>query len=349
MSWDPASGKGPDPWRGKGGFGKGGFKGTSGKGKAKSNAPYDWGIPGFVEALTEALSPFAGEDPVWDINEMRDQVAQKIAKTSKRYGEDERAKQRGTATYAKLLVEEFVDSAMNALSAAMSDKPWFHKVNFSGPLLCALLHSFQTAKCFTRTLTPMLEKYVEEGIFLWAEEARLLKAMSDAVEDSGVKETYAKKANTHLQKSYGEAFSKAPYGSTSAATPEFSMLQDFVKGWMFEFIGRAWDVLEHGLEHGGGTGTPSKDEQKLFVTVLFQKLTDAGNAALPHELTSMIQTPPPTPWPFVAEATEAIFDDMEKAETNAQEQAAKRRKGMGKGWGLSAANATRRATRGGCG
>ena len=49
--------------------------------------------------------------------------------------------------------------------------------------------------------------------------------------------------------------SKAPYGTTSNESPELAVLQDFVKGWMSDFIGKGWDVLENGLSDG------SKDAQ----------------------------------------------------------------------------------------
>merc|ERR1712087_381223 len=102
---------------------------------------------------------------------------------------------------------------------------------------------------------------------------------------------------------------KAPYGTTAAETAEMSMLQDFVKGWMQELVNRAWDILENGIPSSGGTA--SREEQILFLTVLFQNLTDAANAALPHELTSVIETPPPTPWGFVAECAENVFQEMD--------------------------------------
>merc|ERR550525_1550986 len=102
------------------------------------------------------------------------------------------------------------------------------------------------------------------------------------------------------------------------------MLQDFVKGWMTEFVTRSWDVLQHGVGSGNGS---SRDEKVLFVTVLFQLLTDATNACLPHALTSLIGTPPPSPWPFIAETSEAVFAEIDK---QSEGTARKFQKGAGK-------------------
>mmetsp|Transcript_43107 Transcript_43107/g.91874 ORF Transcript_43107/g.91874 Transcript_43107/m.91874 type:complete len:343 (-) Transcript_43107:107-1135(-) len=331
-------------WDGKGCFGEAGWKGEKGswkgcggfpmimppdgswgdfgKGKGvpkKGGGVVSWFVPGLDEALTEALTPVAGEDPQWDLEEMKNRVGQKLIKAANKFAQDERASQRGTATQAKLLIEEFVDSCMDAVSASCYDKPWFNKVSYYGPLLVCVLNSFQGAKIFTRTLAPMLEKHVEEGLFKWMEEQRIQKAIWDAVESSEIQETFRKKASQHIQKSYDDAHIKAPFGSSEAETPELAMLQDFVKGWMYEFATRAHDVLNYGM----GGAQASRDQQVLIMTVLFQNLTNADNACLPHELTSVIETPPPMPWPFIAECAEAIF-----AEAGAG-QAFKRRKGMG--------------------
>merc|ERR1712032_32158 len=152
----------------------------------------------------------------------------------------------------------------------------------------------------------------EEGLFKYAEEERITKAMWDAVVASGVKESHQKKASQHLAKAYDVAHLKAPYGSTTADSAEIGMLQDFVKGWMMEFCTIGADVLKYGV--GDGAGNPSKGEQILFLTILFQNLTDARNAALPHELTSLIETPPPSPWAFIAECSEKVFTDIEEKE-----------------------------------
>jgi hypothetical protein len=282
--------------------GKGG-----GGGKGKPNPAQDWGVPGFQEALQEALSPHVDLEPQWTLEEMCNRVGTKIFKAAKKFASDERATNRGTATQAKALIEEFVDSAMGAVSAGCYDKPWFSKANFTAPLLAITLHTLQGAKIFSRTLAPMVEKFVEESVFKYFEEERIQKAMWDACELSGVKETHIKKASQHLQKAYDDAHFKAPYGTTQGETPAISLLQDFVKGWMSDFVGRAWDIIENGTNTGG----PGKEAGVLFCTVLFQNLTDANMACLPNDITSLIETPPPSPWPFVAQCAETVFNELE--------------------------------------
>merc|ERR1712032_965877 len=93
---------------------------------------------------------------------------------------------------------------------------------------------------------------------------------------------------------------------------ELGMLQDFVKGWMVEFVTLAlWDILDKGI--ATSQGRANRGDQVLFLTVLFQNLTDARNAALPHELTSLIETPPPSPWQFISECSETVYNEVEAA------------------------------------
>merc|ERR1712232_71954 len=129
-------------------------------------------------------------------------------------------------------------------------------------------------------------------------------------ETSGVKPKQIKKCCQHLMKAYDDAHFESPYGSNNADTPELGMLQDFVKGWMSQFVGRAWDILNNGIE----SIDAGIDGQVLFVTVLFQTLTSPERACLPHGLTSMITEPPPHPWPFIAESVEKVFKEAEEAD-----------------------------------
>lgn len=311
------------------GGGKGKGYGKS-KGKGKNMSAQDFGIPGFNEALNEALMPHIHLDPSGSLEEMKSKVAQKIVKAAHKMSTDERLSGRCTSTQAKALIEEFIDTAMSAVSAGLYDKMWLEKANFSGPLFAATLYAFQGAKIFTRTIQPIIEKHVEEALFNYKEEERIQKAMWDAVVACGVKESHRKKANNHLSKAYDEAHLKSNYGSSAAETPELGLLQDFVRGWMGEFVRRGWDVLENGI----GNGSVARDEQVLFVTVLFQTLTDAaGNACLPHDLTTQILVPPPSPWAYIGTCAEAVFADITAAEEQAQQAFKRPRtdKGMGKG------------------
>merc|ERR1740130_1973872 len=110
----------------------------------------------------------------------------------------------------------------------------------------------------------------------------------------GLNEGYQKKAAKHLQTAYDDAHMAAPYGSTTAASPEMGLVQDFVKAWMQEFVAKSWDVLENGVVGG-------KDEQFAFLTTLFQYLT------------AQLEAPPPESWGFIGELAMKIFTDMEEA------------------------------------
>merc|ERR1711920_802638 len=153
----------------------------------------------------------------------------------------------------------------------------------------------------------MVEKFIEEAIFKYFEEERIEKAMREALELSGLSDKHLKKAVKNLYEAYDEAHFKAPYGTTQGETPAISLLQDFVKGWMTDFVGRSWDIIEHGTNQGSS----GKEGGILFATVLFQNLTDASMACLPNDITSLIEKPPPSPWPFVAQCAEAVFTELE--------------------------------------
>ncbi|CAK0848872.1 unnamed protein product [Prorocentrum cordatum] len=133
----------------------------------------------------------------------------------------------------------------------------------------------------------MVVHYLETSVAQFREEQRVEKAVWDCIEQTGVKKSYTQKAFDKLTRSYDVAHFKAPYGTNAAETPELGMLQDFVQGWMFEFVKNAHDVLNSGVA-GEGSSRTSRDEQVLFVTVLFQNLCDSKNACLPSDLTSLI-------------------------------------------------------------
>merc|ERR1740121_903202 len=214
----------------------------------------DWGVPGFGQALAEAVMPVGhtGAFNADEVEDIKNKLGKKILKAASKFSTDERLQETCTGLQARAIVEEYVDHSAGAVSQAFYDKPWLEKVNLAAPLLASCLHTFAGAKIWTRTLAPMLPKYIEEALFRYAEEERITKAMFDAVVGSGVKESHHKKAATHLANTYSIAHIKAPYGATSADSAEIGMLQDFVKGWMMEFIDYASDVLSWGISTSEG-------------------------------------------------------------------------------------------------
>merc|ERR1712083_1046879 len=217
-----------------------------------------------------------------------------------------------------MLVEEFVTKCMDQIAQLCYDKPWLYKANFTGPLFSCALHQFGSKKVFGRVLAPALEKYVEDGIFVWAEEERITKGFNDALEACGVSNT--KKGVAHLQKAYDEAYFKAPYGTHRHPQPEVGMLQDFIKGWMQDFCNRAHGVI--------GSAVTQSGQEVTWIAMLFQNLCSPQRACLPHELTSMIKEPPKSPWDFINQCAMECWMDWCQPEGGG---ATKKRKKAGGG------------------
>jgi len=265
-----------------------------------------WGIEGLNQALVSCLMPIKDEEAEWDMAEMVRKCQQKVTKASQKFEKDERATQKSTASGVKVILEEFVDAVMGSLSGAMYERPWFNKVDWTMILHVAVAYTFQGAKCFNRTLGPNLQRITEEALTKWQEEERIGKALWEAVAAAGVLETHQKRARQHLTGAFDEAHLHAPYGGTQADSPALALLQDFVKGWMHEFVKKAWDVIEH-----GHAGAGSKDESVLFLTVLFQNLCDPDVACVPHEIIMALEGLPASPWEFIAHtAEEALTKPM---------------------------------------
>jgi len=315
----------PPAMKGAGKAGGGKAKGKGGWGGQKQQ----WGVPDLQSSLAEALAPAAAQDPACSLEEITKNMQKKIQKMSEKYKKDDRLPHKSGATAARLLVEEFVEHAMGSIESCCYDPsgslwPWYHTIDFKNPLLLIVLHTFENAKIFARTLKPQLIKYIEDGHFKYMEEQRIEKTIKDVVDLSGIKEDYKKKAIQHLNKSFDEAHMSAPYGGTTNECPELAVLQDFVKGWLISFVEKAaWDVLEDGIIEN------SRESQVSNVTVLFQNLLDPTVAIVPADIASEIVNSsagalPPSPWGFIDEATIEAFQHYD-----ANNQPGKKRK-MGK-------------------
>ena len=148
---------------------------------------------------------------------------------------------------AQAIVEESVDGVMGAVSAGCYDEEWFHEADFSVPLGQACKGTFFCGgMLFRRTLAPTMKRYVDEALIRFREEERFSKCMSEVLGAAGLSdETYKKKANNHTATAFEEAYTNSSDGTMVAANPEVAMLQEFIKGWMTEFVTRSWDVLEN--------------------------------------------------------------------------------------------------------
>jgi len=354
-SWGATQGKGPVTYqagegapvkgqRGKAGFGGGGWsedpwaeamvacmKGKfGGKGWA---AGYDvgggdaWGAdksyPGLVQSMREIIEPVAHMEDKWSPEEIVKRMVKYVQNAADQMAKDERLGHKGNPIQAQALVEEFVETAMGMISQGCHDKAWAREANFATPLCLVAESIFKTSKLFSRMLAPMLHKYVEDSIFRFREEERIQRAIWETVESSGLPQNYFKKCSSHLAKGYDDAHITASYGQSEAASPEMGLLQDFIKGWMTEFIGRAWDVLENGVG--------AREEQINFVTNLFQTLAHPERSCLPHDLVASLHEHPMANWPFIAETCHQIF-----AEMDAEKPSKKKQKGAGKGPNMNA-------------
>lgn len=259
-------------------------------------------IEGVQEALIEALKHHVGGE---ELEEAVQSIEKIFKRQCNRFFKDERATQRGTSTQARALIEDFVEAVMGGITTGLWERPWIESTDFSAAILAAAVHTFKTTKVVSRTLAPAIEKYVEEGYFKYQEEQRIQRAMAEALNASGVQETHKKKALMHLNKAFDDAYSKSPFDTMVADTAEKAMLQAFVKGWMLCFVGRAWDVLQHGV------GANNADERLLFTTVLFQNLCDPSVQALPHEIVGALGgSVPAGPWEYVGRAAEEVFQEL---------------------------------------
>lgn len=192
---------------------------------------------------------------------------------------------------------------MGSITAGNQEKLWYKEANFGPPLTLLAEQIFKNAKLFSRMLAPLMTKFIDDSIFRFREEERITAAIWETVENSGLPQQYFKKCNQHLLKTYDDCHVNTQYGASQAEDHHMGMLQDFVKSWMTEFVGRAWDVLENGVG--------ARDEQMNFITQLFQTLAHPDRICLPHDLLAAVDNAPPASWPFIAETCILIFAEMD--------------------------------------
>jgi len=300
-------GGGKDPWSaGAGGAGGAWGKGQVAGGMAQWSAvgKPQWveiaeRYPGLLEAVKQSCDPVAHLEDKWSADEMMQKITKSIVKAGDQFAKDERLVTKGSPIQSQAMVEEFVEDALGQVSQVSAEKAWTTEIVLAAPLCLIAETIFKSAKLFSRMLMPMLHKYVEDAVFRHREEARMMNAIWETIEQSGLRDQYHKKCNQCLVKAYDESHISAPFGTCQADKPEAGLLCDFVKGWMSVFVGRGWDILENGV---GG-----REEQVVFVTNLFQILCHPERNCLPHDLVASLDTPLPPNWPFVAQTAIEIF------------------------------------------
>jgi len=309
---------------GLGGFGKGGGGygasdgGWGGDDKPKKSKahPESWGlakvakpenswsgaVPGFKEALAESFQEAgvtADLDPVEELILKCEQHAQK---TAKKFYNDERAKEKMTAAQCKAFIVEFVEAVMGSFSNFLYDKVWFEKISWNGALVLLVINTFTQGKIFTRVMKTEVLGFVDEGVLAWSEEEKLNKCVWKALEAGGISDSQKKKGNQHLTKAYDDAHFNAPFGTSAeggaSLTPEVTALQEFIKGWMEIFMGKAFSVFENGLEDSSPAG------QVAALTAIFETLLDSDNLCLPICFQPHL---PEGKWSYIEEcATEVV-------------------------------------------
>lgn len=262
-------------------------------------------------AIREAMEPIVPLEDTWTLDEMCSKVSKYLSKATNKFWKDERLSHRGHPAHAQAVVADFVDCVMGAMSNALWEKAWFIEVNLSVPIFEALMSICKNTKCFCRVLLPCVLQYVEEGIVRFREEDRVGGVFTAVVAGSGLDLVHQKKCAGFLSASYDEAFTTAPFGSFPTEDPSTQLLKDFVLGWVRAFVGRGYHLLENVV-------SPEKDQQMLFVTALFQQVVGPELRCLPIEIVQEFGKPdsigilPDASWPFVAEAVEAVFAEIDE-------------------------------------
>lgn len=284
----------------------------------------DAGILGLGEVTRQAMQPIAHMDPEMGHEDIAWKVAGYIGKVGAKYWskEDERTTKRGTLVEAQVVIEEFVDAAMQAISGGLGEKPWFGEANFTDPLTHASIVCFEKAKFLCRVTKPMLRRTVDTCIARFREEERIQKVLWEAVVISGLPDSSQKGAWKHLQNSYDSSHLSAEFGVCKAEPAELGYVQDFVKYWMTDFARRASDVLYNSVGE-------QQDQQYAFLTTLFQHLTEPEQCCLPHDLVSQPGAAPPENWAFVAETAMAILKCPGGEEADDDEDGNPRKKAKG--------------------
>lgn len=234
-----------------------------------------------------------------DIDGVVEKIYTVMRRNSAKFFGDERTSTKMTSAQARAYVEEYVEAVMSALSNFLGDKSWFSKVGWHGVLLMATFHAFGSGKVFTRTLKTEIVQFIESGLIAWSEEDRIIKAIWEAIDAAGIQEgNHQKKAYTHLTKAYDEAHFNAPFGESASESQELGTLQDFVKGWMSIFVGKAHHVFENGLKDSSPSG------QVAALTGLFSHMLDPNVAAVPLPLQNSL---PEAPWSYIEQCANEVM------------------------------------------
>lgn len=276
-------------------------------------------IPQLEHAIREVLAPIANLDTQWSLDEMVRHCSDCITKAAAKFHKDERRNQPASSLQAQALCGEFARETMKSLAEVCIGKAWLTSANFAEPLGIAARNIFRSGKLFARTAATSIRGFVDEALFRLKEDDRVGQLMRKAVGavSNLVPTPFDQLALGHLEGAYDEVHLNAPWGSHGAPSAEglpsleLGLVQDFVKGWMVEFIKRAQlDVLP--------CVGQTQDEQVTFVTLLFEFLTNSQTCAIPYDLVSCLTIALPEKWPFIHKSAMKVIMGIEPGSQSPQ-------------------------------
>ena len=155
----------------------------------------------------------------------------KFEELGAKYVEGETFK-RDTVRDERLVAGQNPMSSVTCAGLALESLEWFFEAGFSVPLYQACKGTFFCGgMLFRRTLAPTMKRYVDEALFMFREEERFYRCMFEVLGAAGFSdETYKKKANNHMATAFEEAHTNSSVGTMVAASPEFAMIHEFIRG-----------------------------------------------------------------------------------------------------------------------
>merc|ERR1712118_210396 len=96
-----------------------------------------------------------------------------------------------------------------------------------------------------------------------------------------------------------------PYGSTGASSPELGLVQDFIKYWITEFVGKCWDVIV-------STAGDNTQDQFNLVNGIFVNILEPEKSVLPSELTADLESIPADAVNFVSDQTMVALMELQE-------------------------------------
>lgn len=248
------------------------------------------------EAIWEAVQPIAEMEETWSPEELRKRIVRYLYKGF--------AAEELTALPWSQAVQQFAEKSTQAYAGVCSDKPWFHELDIAPALVSA---SFCLAcACEGGSIRPQIqqvEAVVTEWHHMWLSKARVDKFLWETIQSVfPVEEKSQTKIQNALSKSYGPAYVAARLKGRPAK--DFRHAERFVKGWVHDAIGRAWN----------GVADNEQVLNESTVVEFFQTLVapyDSSDSCVPSPLVAGLERSPEEWGAFLQETVRAWYDECE--------------------------------------